>query len=167
MKTFASTQHGITLIELMIVITILSILLFIGTSLTRAWIDRSQVTNTLNIISNSVQQAKVMALRNPENQPLSQTAVHLCLESSTNTLHIVRPKISTSSACDLSSSDNVVLQSTALASGISIQQSGNAFNCLAFNAAGVVVSSGDPCASQRQLRFTVSKHNETADITLM
>lgn len=160
-------QHGITLIELMIVITVLSILLFMGTSLTRSWIDQSQVTSALNIFKNNVQQAKVMALRNPENQSLSQAAIHLCFNSTTSHLYILRPKANTNNVCDASSSNNVVLQSTNLASGVFIQHQNATFECLAFNAAGVVVPTGDRCASQQQLRFKVGKNNESADITLM
>lgn len=168
MKTFFSnTQRGITLIELMIVITVLAILLFMGTSLTRSWIDRSQVNSTLNILKNNVQQAKVMALRNPENQALNQAAIHLCLDETHNSLHIVRPKADTTNECDLSSSNNVVLQSTSLATDVFIQHAGSPLECLAFNAAGVLVSTGGHCASQSQLRFKVGKNNESADITLM
>ena len=168
MKTcLPKSERGITLIELMIVITVLTILMFMGTSLTRSWIDRSQVNNTINILRNSVQQAKVMALRNPENQALNQAAIHLCLDETNNSLHIVRPKADTSNECSLSSSNNIVLQSTDLASNVFIQHNNSQFKCLAFNAAGVVVSTGGQCATQNQLRFKVGKNNESADITLM
>jgi type IV pilus assembly protein PilA len=163
-----STQNGFSLVELMIVITILSILLMMGTALTRSWIDRSQVNNAVANFKIAVNQAKVAALRNTYNQNLDAAAVHLCLDTEKQKLNIIRPSTSTTQTCNLNISSNHLLQSIDLAKGIYIHQANQSFQCLSFNAAGLVISdSAHHCADQDELTFKVGKNDETADLTLM
>ena len=112
-------QHGFTLIELMITITILAILLVMGSSLTQTWIDRSQVNNTITIVKNTMLQAKVAALRNPYNSLSNTPSVSVCLDSS-NILHIIRANIASTEPCSTTSANNSLLQSTPLASDDSL-----------------------------------------------
>mgnify|MGYP005830621547 CR=1 FL=1 len=67
-------QSGFTLIELMITITVMTIVLFMGSSLTSAWIDQSQVNNATSSIQSAISQAKALALCNTNNTPLTAAA---------------------------------------------------------------------------------------------
>lgn len=164
---FFPQQQGFTLIELMISITILAILLVMGSSLTQTWIDRSQVNNTMTIVKNTMSQAKVAALRNPNNSLSSTPSVSVCLDSS-NTLHIVRANVANSTPCSLSSANNTLLQSTALANGINIKHGTALFACLSFNSRGMITGNTDPnCSTLTHLDFEVKKNNEIANIKVL
>lgn len=167
-KSSASAQQAFTLIELMISITLASILLMMGSSLTQRWVDRSQVNNTISIMQNTMSQAKAAALRNPYNSTTNSPAVHVCLDQSSNSLHIIRTKSNTSSPCDLTATDNTVLQSTALARGISIKHGTHLFACLSFNSRGMLTANSDPnCSTLTHLDFEVIKNHETALIKIL
>ena len=99
-----TTQTGFTLIELMITIALFSILLMLGSSLTRTWVDRSQVNSALTTFKTAVTQAKASALRNTNNQLISNSSVSVCLDSTTNTLNIIRTALNSTNVCEIPSS---------------------------------------------------------------
>lgn len=167
-KFTASNQHGFTLIELMITITLASILLMMGASLTQTWVDRSHVNNAISIMQNTMSQAKVAALRNAYNSPSNSSSVNVCLDPNTNIMRIIRTKSATVSPCDTTSTENTILQSTALARGISIKHGSHLFACLSFNSRGMITANTDPnCSTLTHLDFEVIKNHETALIKIL
>ena len=167
-----SAQTGFTLIELMITIALFSILLMLGSSLTRTWVDRSQVNSALTTFKTAVTQAKASALRNTNNQLISNSSVSVCLDSTTNTLNIIRTALSSTNVCELPSSpsagSNTLLRTFPLSQDIFIKQGTYSFQCISFNSAGVLVLvSGSGCSSDLATAFKVGKNNETADIYIL
>lgn len=164
---FLPQQHGFTLIEMMISITILAILLVMGSSLTQTWLDRSQVNSAITVLKNSMAQAKAAALRNPNNALLNTPSVSVCLDSS-NTLHIIRANIASTAPCSPTSANNSLLQSTPLANGISIKHGTALFACLSFNSRGMITANTDPnCSNLTHLDFEVKKNHESAYIKIL
>lgn len=158
--------NGFTLVELMITITVLSIILFMGVSITQSWIDRSQVNNAINILKNSITQAKTAAIRNTNNQAMGQPAVSLCVQN--NQLLIIRNKNNDATNCSLTNANNTLLKKSELAKDILIKQNNAAFNCIAFNSVGMVTQvTGTTCSTNSNLSFVVEKNNETANITVL
>ncbi|WP_159516611.1 prepilin-type N-terminal cleavage/methylation domain-containing protein [Acinetobacter sp. 18QD2AZ41W] len=158
---------GFTLIELMITITVLSILLLIGSALTRSWVDRSQINSGISTLKNTVAQAKTAALRNTNNQPLNHPAVSVCWNALSHTLSVLRLAQNSSDLCNVASADHTVLFNSSLAQGIVIRQDQTAFQCLAFNAAGVLIApAGSSCVNSSSLSLKVEKNNENAEFTL-
>lgn len=164
-------QRGFTLIELMITIAVLALLLFIGSALTSAWIDRSQVNNGLSSLKNAVSQAKSAALRNTNDQPTEHPAASVCFDNQNNTINVVRATQFTTNACLVSANStptqNYVLQSFTLAKGIELKENSIDFECLAFNSSGVlVVASGltGSCSNQTNLKIDIEKNDEKAQI---
>jgi type IV pilus assembly protein PilA len=167
MKNLSTIHQGFTLIELMIAITVLSLILMIGVSLSRSWMDRSQVNNAIPTFKNAVFQAQVAALRNPHNLAPSQASVSVCWNATTHTLNILRLKNASNNVCQ-QSADTSVLQSFTLAKDISIKQGTQPFQCISFTSAGVlIVAPNSGCASDTKSIFTVGKNHETANITLI
>lgn len=159
-------QTAFTLIELMITITILTLLLFMGSTLTRSWIDRSQVTSALSTLKNSITKAKVAALRNSDNQPLSNPAATVCVDNTTHQINVVRALIHSTNSCDISSANNKLLHSLPIAEGILIKQGSTQVDCLSFNSAGILLTTAS-CSANTNLTFTVEKNDETADINII
>lgn len=167
MKHLAHSAQGFTLIELMITITVLSILLMVGANLSRAWIDRSQVNNAIPTLKNAVFQAQSTALRNTHNLAPDQASVSVCWNATTHTLNVIRLKTASSDVCQESANSSVI-QSFTLAKDLYIKQGTQPFQCLSFTSAGVItVATGSGCASSTKSMFTVGKNNETADISLI
>lgn len=161
------SQTGFTLIELMITITVLSILIFIGSSLTTSWIDRSQVNSTATQFKNAVSTAKVAAVRNPNSIALNATAVTVCIDSNTKTLNVIRLASPTATLCS-SSAPNTLLQQVQLPAGIRILQGNATLQCLRFNADGMLnTSTGSACSVHPTFNFKVEKNNESADLEFM
>ena len=167
MNTTLFRQHsGFTLIELMITIAVLSIILFMGSSLTRSWIDRSQVNNAINSLKSSLTQAKTAAIRNTDNQAMTQPAVSVCVTD--NEILIIRNKNNDAANCSLTNTNNTLLKKSELAKNISIKQDNSSFNCIAFNSVGMVTQViGTNCSTNSNFSFVVEKNNEIANFTLL
>jgi type IV pilus assembly protein PilA len=162
-----STQRGFTLVELMITITLLTIILMMGSSLSRSWIDRSQVTNAMTVFKSSVAQAQAIALRNTNNHPITQASVSVCWDETNHIMRIIRVDTASNNVCQ-TNAQNTVLQSFSLPKGLAIKQGTTAFQCISFNSAGVVtVATSSGCISDTKTAFKVGKNNETADISLI
>lgn len=162
---FIRSQTGFTLIELMITITVLTILLFIGSSLTRAWIDQSQVNNAISSIQNAISQAKAKAIRNKNNTSFNEAAASVCIYPWQDSLE-PKPKTVIKvvyGSCPLDEPDDA-LQSFEL-SNITIQQGAASLNCLDFNYLGTLVSDSR-CSNISNPTLTIGKNNETATIII-
>ncbi len=154
-------QQGFTLIELMLTITVMTIVLFIGSSLTSAWVDQSQVNNATSSIQNAISQAKALALRNTNNTPLTDAAASACLESDAtkNILKVVR------GACTPSTT---AVQVMPISNRITIKEDPNSpqqITCISFNSIGVVVPVTG-CLASSNPTLTIGKNNESATIVI-
>lgn len=162
-------QSAFTLIELMITIAVLSILLFVGSSLTRSWVDRGNVDNAASAFKNATLQARAAALRNTNNQPTTHAAVSVCYDPTNQLILVVRAAYLATDGCSAnltnSSLQNYILQSTPISNGINLKVNGSNFNCLAFNSAGMTVDSKyatNSCSNVSNLKIDIEKNNEKA-----
>lgn len=166
-RSYSHAMQGFTLVELMITIAVLSIILMMGTALTRSWIDRSQVTHAMSAFKSAVNQAQAAALRNTNNQPTNSASVSVCWNANNSTMRIVRVAKGSQQVCQ-DVAENTVLQTISLPKGLAIQQGNIAFQCISFNSAGVViVAASSNCISDTKSTFKVGKNNETADLSLI
>ncbi|WP_436913946.1 pilus assembly FimT family protein [Acinetobacter schindleri] len=154
--TYRSKHTGFTLIELMITITVLAIILMIGSSLTRSWIDQSQVNNAVSALQEAVTQTKAIAIRNTHNTTLQEASASLCIYGSTiQIIHGSCPSIES----------NTALQTFSLSEGVSIKENANELRCMDFNYIGVIVP-GSTCLTTAPPTLIVGKNNESAEITI-
>ena len=161
------TLQGFTLVELMITLTILTLVLLMAASLGRSWIDRSQVTNGMVSFQTAVQQAQALALRNSQNQPFNQAAVSVCWNADQSLLQIIRAAQNSTQVCK-STAPNQVLQNITLSKDLAIKYGTQPFQCISFNSAGVLVLiAGSGCVNETKSTFKVGKNNETADFNLI
>lgn len=153
---FKTQQVGFTLIELMITITLLGVILMMGTSLTRAWIHQSQVNSALKTVQEATTQTKAFALRNTHNTGINEPSASLCLYNSTiKIIYGICPTIEPSD----------VIQTFELSKGISIKEGTDTFICMEFNYVGVVLPSST-CTHSTNPTLTIGKNNENAEIVI-
>lgn len=161
-------QAGFSLIELMITLTILAILLFMGQALTRAWIDRAHVNETMNVLQTALSMTKSSALRNSYNQPQQYPAASLCYDPATSVLSVVRAKANTTQACQ-NTQQTEILRQFKISKGVTVQVNQNHFDCVAFNSSGLFVHAVGQfgnCHHATPLNILIEKHNERVELTL-
>lgn len=168
----SSHQKGFTLVELMITLVIIAILLFMGTSLSRSWIDRTQVDSSTASLKNAISQAKSSALRNTNNQPTNYAAASVCYDQENNILNVVRAASYANNACLItadSPEQNYILNQLPLAKAVSLKVSTADFKCLSFNSAGVLVDAvgiSGSCTNQLSLKIDIEKNNEKVQVSI-
>jgi type IV pilus assembly protein PilA len=159
---------GFSLIELMMAIAILTLLMMVGSQLSRAWTDRAHVNSTVFSLKNAVSQAKIAALRNTNNYPVHHPSTSVCWDEAAASIHVIRADVGSTNGCDPSSSFNTVLYQFKTAKDIGIKQQSTLFTCLTFNAAGFLVTTpGSVCSTIQDLSFKVEKNNEEASFKIM
>lgn len=168
-----SKQGGFTLIELMITIAVLAILLFVGSSLTRAWVDRSHVDSAISAVKNATFQARAAALRNTNNQPSTLAAASVCFDRANQSILVVRAARLATDGCTPSATnatnENYILQSIPLAKNVNLTVNSADFNCLAFNSAGILVNSSyssQPCSNLSNFKIDIEKNEEVAYVQI-
>lgn len=157
MKENTYIKHqGFTLIELMITIALLSFILMIGSSLTRSWVDQSQVNSAINTVQDAVSQTKAIAIRNTNNTTMQQASASMCIyDQSIKIVYGICPSLEPSNA----------IQSFAISSGITIKQGNDPLFCMDFNYVGVLVPASS-CTTTSTPTLTIGKNNESAEIVI-
>ncbi|AJQ97158.1 pilus assembly FimT family protein [Gynuella sunshinyii] len=60
-----TTEHGFSLVELMIAIAIMSILMVMGAPLTRAWVANAHIAHAQNVLAEGYATLRALSLKNP------------------------------------------------------------------------------------------------------
>lgn len=159
-------QLGFTLIELVVTVVIVAALLLTSASLTNSWIDRSQVASAKANFETALLQAKTLALRNHNNQPFSEPAVSLCVDSNDDKINIIQLGTNAANPCDIVG--NALLKSFSIAKGIAITQGNSPVECLTVNALGMLMYPlGSSCINNFTLAFNIEKNNESIPVSLL
>jgi len=142
--------RGYSLIELMIVITIMAVLLAAGIPFTRYWVDGQKQMQARNTLWEAVSQTRALAMRNPGHMAADETAATLQLADHALSIHAARLDATQWSA---------KLPADAAANfADAAGNAGNALTCVAFNNRGQRLPAAADCAtpaSQHRIAITL------------
>jgi prepilin-type N-terminal cleavage/methylation domain-containing protein len=144
---------GVTLIELMIVIVIMSILAILGVPLTSRWIYGAQVGESESLLAQGYAQMRAVALRNPNGVASSTDAAGMKLAD--GTLYVCKGSPS-NAACDTGGSALVWQADLSRGANIAVTLGGSTTGTIALDNMGVPRSS----ATARQ--YSISKGGESS-----
>ena len=133
-----SKQLGFTLIETMIIVTIVGILAGLGSAFTVNWVRQAELNTATASLESAINLARSAAIRNETGVVKDKTAGHLCFSNHTLTVHIGGDTFGAESTCSTTSSYNFKISSNITIKAASETDN---FNCIAFNNSGQVVNS--------------------------
>lgn len=155
-------SKGFTLVELMIVISIVGALLLVGSSLTSSWVDGSKVNDATSALKNAVSQARVNALRNSNNKLLSEPTVSVCIED--GSIKIISVGTNATLVCESVTSS--LIQDISIPKSISITQNGSDVKCITFNPAGLVLSFPG-CTNNTNDKIIIERNGENSEFNII
>ena len=131
-------QLGFTLIETMIIVTIIGILAVSGSAFTVSWVRQAELNTATASLESAINLARSAAIRNATGVVGDQTSGHLCFSSHTLSVHIGSDTVGAKSTCSSTSLYNFKISSNIT---IKAESETDNFNCIAFNNSGQVVNS--------------------------
>lgn len=138
-------QLGFTLIETMIIVTIIGILAVSGSAFTVNWVRQAELNTATASLENAINLARSAAIRNATGVVGDQTSGHLCFSSHTLSVHIGSDTVGVGSDTvgAKSTCSSTSLYNFKISSNITIKAESETdnFNCIAFNNSGQVVNS--------------------------
>lgn len=158
MVIFWRKQQGATLIELMVMITILGVLAVAGTSLTSLWSKQAELDKAIMSLQSAMNLARSTAIRNEFSQNVDYAASQLCFDQNTRELSVHKATVAGSASCS-----STAVFSYPLNSKIEIKHMDTTtFKCFSFNHFGQVVTeiTGN-CKTNLSLVVSNGSLNET------
>jgi|GEM_PF-1219132 len=157
-------QAGLSLVELMVTVAIVSILSLAGLSFTGGWVNSNRVLDGQAVLQHAYSRSKAMAIRNEFGMTESRSAAAICFVDNVLSLH---------SASNLSQAacSGTQVWSATLPNSISMQIPGSDFSCMCLsNKASVTnqVEAGQDCSACATTNIVkVSAGGESADVVLL
>lgn len=156
-------QPGFTLIELMIVVSLIGALMVVGSSLTTGWVASAQINNASAAMKNAVYQARIAALRNAGNKNTDQPAASVCIEDGVIKV-VAISNIMTTVVCE--TAYNKATQKLSIAKGASITQGGTALSCMTFGPTGLALPFAG-CSTDLTNKIKIEKSGESVEIDVI
>lgn len=149
-------SKGFTIVELLIVITLMCIFVMATTQLTGKWVEQTRLTEAQGLIERAIGQTKALAIRNPKGV-FDGAAAALCVNDKTIEIKsIVDGAVNCGTAGEQ-------IWSAKLPKDVSINKfdTTTAVTCIAlFNHRANYTPNAD-CANSPKLTLAIKGHNET------
>ena len=154
-----SKQLGFTLIETMIIVTIVGILAGLGSAFTVNWVRQAELNTATASLESAINLARSAAIRNETGVVKDKTAGHLCFSNHTLTVHIGGDTSGAESTC---STTSFSLYNFEISSNVTIKAASETdnFKCIAFNNSGQVVTAAG-CTMNSPLTLVNAGGSET------
>lgn len=161
MVKLKSFQTGLSLIELMITITLLSILVVAGTAFTSLWSKQAELDKAVMSFQSAIDLAKSTAIRNEFATSSELPASQLCFDLLTNELTVRKASLSSSASCT-----STVIFSAFLKDSVEIKRTLDTvtFKCFALNSYGQIITE---ITGSCKTDLSVTIHNGTLNENLV
>jgi prepilin-type N-terminal cleavage/methylation domain-containing protein len=153
-------EDGFTLVEMMLVVTITSILAMMAGPLTGSWVTQNTLDQSANVLQEAYGRAKAAGLRNRFGIYGDNIVSMLCVQA-----NVISVREATDKDTPASCSTTQVWKTT-LQNNVSILSSGQAATCFGFNAQGFqfLPTNNVKCASNTKVRIVLG--SELVDVDL-
>lgn len=171
------SQHGFSLIELLVVVALLGFLLMLAVPFTTSWSASAKLRDAENQLHQGIGRSKALALRNFAGMTNTQAAAKLCLKSNTsdNTLELKLYQadlgaLNTPAKCY--SADEALVWQASLPNETAIKIKDTEanllvnFTCLGIDSRGLQIDSLDADNCQKGSEYILSIGSEDVQITL-
>jgi len=150
-------QLGFTLIETMIIVTIIGILAVLGSGFTVNWVRQAELNTATASLESAINLARSAAIRNATGVVGDQTSGHLCFSNHTLIVRIGVDTTGAESTCSTTSLYHFKISSNIIIKAASETDN---FKCIAFNNSGQVVEAAG-CTVNSPLTLVNAGGNES------
>lgn len=151
-------ERGVSLIELMVTITILSILVLAGTSLTSLWSKQVELDKATMSLKSAMSLSKSTGMRNQFAKNMNDTASQICFDDTNKEITVHKATAMGSASCS-----SPIVFSYPLSQTIDIKNvNATKFKCFAFNNFGQIINvNAGNCKDNLSLTISNGSLNET------
>lgn len=141
-----TAPKGFTLVEVMVVVTLVAILCVAGSPFTRAWTTNSEIVTAKGVLSQAVSRAKSLAMRNQLGIDTGQSAAAICLDSNKK-LEVRYASVTGTSNVNCNVNVGTVNWKSSVSTNITLKNSSNTLSCLCFDSKGQPNNTASGCTS--------------------
>ncbi|MFY9180498.1 MAG: prepilin-type N-terminal cleavage/methylation domain-containing protein [Venatoribacter sp.] len=157
-------NKGFSLIEIVVVISIIGVLLMMGSSLSSSWVSSSHVGTASAAFKGAVSVARSAGLRNSNNKLTGEAAAGVCV--TTTAINVVSFSSSAVPVC--AAGNTTLIKAIAIPSGVTIKEKAlnTSVSCLVFDSTGLLLPASG-CLSALNKDLVVEKNNENIEFKLI
>lgn len=161
-------HFGFTLIEVMVTVSLMSILFFVGMPLTKGWTTNTEVTSSKGVLTQAIGRAKSLAARNQMGVDSGNAASAICFTTDKK----VQVRYATTSATTTvncaASNTSTLDWSAPISANLTFNVSNTALSCICFDSKAQIITTASGCTScAASTAITISAtgiENETVSI---
>lgn len=146
--------YGFSLIELMVVISIIAVLALVAVPFTQSWLIDTQLRDARSQLYQAHAEAKALGLRNPTNA--RENGVAACITFSNNTLRVQQPS---GNACSGGS-----IWQASWPDGVTLRNNNTTLTEVRLNNRGQTLVNGNPDNANLALSLSKGSINDTVQL---